>query len=252
MNKKVTFRKNIHKKKKFKKYMQKDFFEKQEWGKNQLVCGVDEVGRGCLAGPLVVAAVILYPNNRLKLLKDSKVLTREELLKVYPRIISNSWYSFGIINNIDIDKFNIWRSTLLAMRQAIMNLFAICPKLPTLILSDNMPISLENTHFKDIEIQYFPEGESISRSIAAASIIAKVKRDSLMQMYDEYLPGYEFGKHKGYGTKDHQNALSKNGQSILHRESFLKKFKHLFNKEFDFTQINLFEQIEIINSIDKE
>jgi len=214
----------------------KNFFENREWAKNELICGIDEVGRGCLAGPLVVAAVILFPNSRLKMLKDSKILTQEELISIAPRIIENSWFSYGIINNTDIDKFNIWNATLIAMRQAIMNLFATCPKLPSTILVDALPVNLTNTIYKDIEIQYFAKGESLSKSIAAASIIAKVKRDSLMGLYDYPIPKYSFSKHKGYGTTIHKESLSLNGSSILHRKSYLKKFDYLF------------EQISIFNS----
>ncbi len=238
MNQKVTHRKTHQIKKAIKLTISKDFYEKREWQKDQLICGLDEVGRGCIAGPLVVAAVILHPNNKLKLLKDSKTLTKEELYKVYPKIIENSWYSFGVVNNLDIDKFNIWNATLIAMRQALMNLFTICPKLPSVILIDAMPLSLKNTVYKDIEIHYFPKGENISRSIAAASIIAKVKRDKLMTMYDQHLPGYEFSKHKGYGTVEHQKYLGALGKSILHRESFLKNFSQLLIKE---EQINIFQ-----------
>lgn len=205
----------------------KDFFEHREWQNGDLVCGIDEVGRGCLAGPLVVAAVILFADNRLKSLKDSKILTKEELQKVSPRIIKNSWHSFAIVSNNDIDQFNIYNATLIAMRQAILNLFATCPQLPKTILVDALPLTLKNTAYEGIEIHNFNKGESLSRSIAAASIIAKVKRDNIMAQYDAILPGYNFGQHKGYGTKIHQEALSLYGDSILHRQSFLKKFSHL-------------------------
>ena len=237
MDVKVSFRK---KPTRVKVSMAKDFYEKREWAKSQLVCGIDEVGRGCLAGPLVVAAVILHSNCKLKGLKDSKILTQEELKKIYPRIIENSWYSFGIVNNIDIDKFNIYNATIIAMKQAVLNLLATCPQAPSVILIDALPVSLQNTGYKDIEIQSFIKGESLSRSIAAASIIAKVKRDSLMAMYDASLPGYYFGQHKGYGTKLHQQSLSNEGTSILHRQSYLKKFGHLFETEKNEEQQTIF------------
>lgn len=209
----------------------KDFFEKKHWANNQLVCGLDEVGRGCLAGPLVVAAVILFPNNRLKLLKDSKVLTKEELQSVYPRILANCWYGFGILNNHEIDKFNIYQATLIAMRQAIMNLFVTCPKLPSTILVDALPLTLNDTCYKDIEIHSFYRCESLSRTVAAASILAKVKRDYLMTLLDVAIPGYEFAKHKGYGTKLHLDTLQQNGSSILHRKTFLKNFNNTQEEE---------------------
>lgn len=228
----------------------KDFYEKREWDQGNLVCGIDEVGRGCLAGPVVVAAVILRPNNRLKLLKDSKTLSKEELLAVSPRIIENSWYSFGIVNNYDIDDFNIYQATRIAMKQALLNLLATSPK-PSVVLVDAMPLSLMDSSYESIEIHSFPRAESLSRSVAAASIIAKVKRDSLMAMYDNIIPNYQFGKHKGYATKEHQDALSLNGKSILHRETFLKKFGHLFINELNNDeQINMFDNINL--NIDKE
>lgn len=237
VNLKVTHRKISLKIGDSKIILTKDFFEKREWPKNQLVCGLDEVGRGCLAGPLVVASVILHPHNKLKLLKDSKILTKNELLNVYSRIIKNSWFSFGIVNNLDIDKFNIWNATLIAMRKSIMNLFSICPQLPSVILIDAMPVSLFNSNYENIEIYNFPNGENFSRSIAAASIIAKVKRDSLMSMYDNHLPGYNFNRHKGYATKEHRKYLYQNGKSILHRESFLNNFNNQLNENH---QINIF------------
>src|SRR5690348_10075240 len=98
----------------------KNSFEKQAWSQQQVVCGIDEVGRGCLAGPLVAAAVILHPNRKSPLLKDSKLLTKEELLKGYAWIIRNSWYAWGIISHTDIDKFNIYQANLMVMRRATL------------------------------------------------------------------------------------------------------------------------------------
>lgn len=240
MIRKVTYRNSIAR-------PTKDFFELLNWQNGDLVCGIDEVGRGCLAGPLVVAAVILFADNRLKSLKDSKILTKDKLLKISPRIIKNSWHSFAIVNNTDIDQLNIYNATLIAMRQAILNLFATCPKLPKTILVDALPLNLKNTAYEGIEIHNFTKGESLSRSIAAASIIAKVKRDSLMTLYDNVLPGYNFAQHKGYGTKTHQNALFSNGDSILHRQSFLKKFSHLLITE----GLNLDQNYTLDANLDK-
>jgi len=228
----------------------KNFYEKLHWPKNELICGLDEVGRGCLAGPLVVAAVILKPNTKIKGLKDSKLMSKEELLEIYPKIIKNSWYSFGILNNIDIDRYNIWQSTLIAMKQATMNLLATCPKLPSVIVIDAMPLSLANSGYSNLEINYFNKGESLSCSIAAASVIAKVKRDSLMAKYDEFTPGYNFAKHKGYGTKDHQTNIAKNKDSILHRQTFLKKFQHLLHPQE--TQVNIFDNLILEKGIESE
>lgn len=195
-----------------------------------LVCGIDEVGRGCLAGPVVAAAVILFPNSKHRLLKDSKALTKDELLKAYSWIIKNSWYSVSCVSHSDIDSFNIWQSTLMAMRQASLNLF-YCGGLgsgglrPKIILVDAMPLTLKNSIYSDIEVQCFIEGESHSTSIAAASIVAKVRRDALMGLYDDVLPGYNFSSHKGYSTKSHKECIMLGGHSIIHRLTYLKNIE---------------------------
>jgi ribonuclease HII len=204
--------------------MNKNFFEKKAWKENLFVCGIDEVGRGCLAGPLVVSAVIL-PLNTKYTLKDSKIITHEKREIAFRWLVKNSFYSIAFANNYIIDKINIYQATLFCMRKAVYNLIESLPFSVTqlkYILVDALPLTLEHTYLhKDIEIHNFPHGESLSRSIAAASIVAKVFRDSLMNTISKITPTFKFEHHKGYGTKDHLDTLSVQGPSILHRKSFI-------------------------------
>lgn len=199
----------------------KNVFEKSAWLQGSLVCGIDEVGRGCLAGPLVTAAVIIPAHKTFPLLKDSKTLTPEEREKAARWILKHCWYGYGMVHNRLIDERNIWQATLTAMKRALVQLLATCPHLPTSILVDAMPLSLLDTSYRDIPVYYFPKGEDFSTSIAAASIIAKVKRDAIMQTLDPLFPAYALGQHKGYGTKQHYRALQTTEHSIIHRKTFL-------------------------------
>ncbi len=201
----------------------KNCFEKEAWALGNFVCGIDEVGRGCLAGPVVTAAVILHPNKLSNILKDSKVLSKEELLKGYAWVINNSWYGYGIVSHDQIDTHNIYQATLIAMKRAVMQAFIACPYRPSTIVVDAMPLKLNFSSYQDIAIHSFIKGESLSSSIAAASIIAKVKRDALISRFDSIIPGYKFSEHKGYATDLHCNAVRNEGPSIIHRTSFLSK-----------------------------
>lgn len=212
-------------------FFSKDFYENHVWQKQSLVCGVDEVGRGCLAGPVVVSACILYPNSKHNLLKDSKLLNEQEREQAYAWIVENSWFTVCSVNHSDIDRLNIWNSTLKAMRQACLNLFLGVNQVPEIILVDAMPLSLKGTAYENIEIQHFIEGESHSSSIAAASILAKVTRDRLMNTYSKVFPAYKLDQHKGYATKAHYEGLSSMGYSIIHRLSFLNNFKEVLPDE---------------------
>jgi len=216
--------------------IKKDFYESEAWVRGNVVCGLDEVGRGCLSGPLVVAAVILLPTCPLDDLKDSKIMSQKELQSTASIILKNSLFSYAIASNSYIDKHNILNATILAMRKAVLNLFSISKIKPNIILVDAIPLSLKNTDFENIEIQSFAKGESLSSSIAAASIIAKVKRDNLMEKYERIIPNYNLSEHKGYGTQIHKNALLSKGESILHRKTFLKNFtfSHERNNEQHF------------------
>lgn len=200
-------------------------FEKSLWKQRKLVVGIDEVGRGCLAGPLVTAAAILPIGLTSRLLKDSKLLSAEERLKAYSWIIAHCRYQIGIVHHRIIDQHNIWHATILAMKKALVTLLCQINETPGAILVDAMPLKLGDTGFQGIPVYHFPKGEQKSSSIAAASIVAKVTRDALMEKYEALFPGYELKQHKGYATQIHQEHIRKLRHSIIHRESFLGAFR---------------------------
>ena len=174
-----------------------------------IIAGVDEVGRGCLAGPVTAAAVIL--KNSISELKDSKQISsskRESLSKI---IKEQSIYSFASISNHKIDEINIHNASLLAMKRAILNLNFK----PNKVLVDGL--YLPDVEFKKEAIV---GGDAIISEISAASIIAKVYRDNLMLDFDKKYPIYEFDRHKGYPTKLHKEMLKIHGSCFIHRKSF--------------------------------
>jgi ribonuclease HII len=177
-----------------------------------IVAGVDEVGRGPLAGPVVAAAVILDPNQQIEGLKDSKKLTPQKREKLFEIIKSSClYYAFGRCESTEIDEINILQATLLAMKRAIENL----PIVPDQVLVDgNQPPNVL------IPVQTIIGGDATIPEISAASILAKVVRDREMDIYDYFYPQYGFVNHKGYGTKEHMDALIKHGPSRIHRHSF--------------------------------
>ena len=204
-------------------HFRKNHFEKLAWEQGTLICGIDEVGRGCLAGPVVTAAVMLPAHKLSPLLKDSKIMSSEERLKAAAWIEKNCWYGIGSVHHRLIDQHNIWHATLIAMKRALMNLLSIAPYRPSAIVIDAMPLQLFDTSYNDIPVHYFPFGESRSSSIAAASIIAKVHRDALMQRIDAVFPGFHLGQHKGYSTPLHKRVLQEtHSQLVIHRQNFLK------------------------------
>ena len=176
------------------------------------LCGVDEVGRGPLAGPVVAASVILPEGCTLKGIKDSKRLSykaREELFgKVLKRAIS---VGLGIVEPLLIDRINILQATYEAMRRAILSMRIF----PEYLLVDGKPIPGLPLPQKGIV-----KGDALSISIGAASIVAKVVRDRIMEMYDLIFPQYGFARNKGYGTREHIEALFKYGPCPIHRRSF--------------------------------
>ena len=182
----------------------------------KLVCGVDEAGRGPLAGPVCAAAVILPPELAIPGLNDSKKLTDKKRRELYD-VITAEAVSYGIAfaSEKEIDEINILQATFLAMARAMEKL---TPQ-PELALIDG-------NRAKDfgLPVRTIVKGDSLSASIAAASILAKVTRDRLMEQYDEAYPQYGFAIHKGYGTKRHYEALREFGPSPIHRMTFLKKF----------------------------
>lgn len=198
-------------------------FEHEYWSKKLLVCGIDEVGRGCLAGPVVTAAAILHPGAFNPLLIDSKKLSTQNLLKIYKWLIHHCTYSIAIGSNSFIDRHNIYQATQQMMKQALLNILTKQNTQPSLILIDAMPLTLQTTPFDHITIKSFTQGESKSASIAAASIIAKVTRDEIITRMAQTFPNYGFELHKGYGTALHKKNLIKFKPSIIHRETFLKK-----------------------------
>lgn len=208
----------------------KNFFEEQAWLQGLTVCGIDEVGRGCLAGPLVTGAVILPPHKKHRLLKDSKILTETEREVAYAWITKHCYWGIGILNNRVIDQHNIWQTTLLAMKKALVHTLASSSVRPCAILVDAVPLKIHDTGYADIQVHHFIKGESKSSSIAAASIVAKVTRDRLMKKMDPYFPGYGFVEHKGYSTPRHKTAVRELGSTIVHRVSFLGKTLTLDNE----------------------
>ena len=182
----------------------------------ELICGVDEAGRGPLAGPVCAAAVILPPNAEIPGLNDSKKLSDKKRRELYP-IIKEQAIAYGIAfaDHHEIDEINILQATYLAMERAI-NQLNVKPELAL----------IDGNRAKDfgIPVQTVVHGDSLSASIAAASVLAKVTRDNFMLEMAETYPGYDFEIHKGYGTKAHYAALTKLGPSAIHRMTFLKKF----------------------------
>lgn len=200
----------------------KNHFELQAWQQGKLVCGIDEVGRGCLAGPVVACALILPIGTAPDFLQDSKTMTARQRERAAAWIQTECRYAFGIVNHRTIDSHNIYQSTLMAMKKAVVNLLSSSTE-PATIVVDAMPLSMQNTCYSSIPVHYFCKGEMLSSSIAAASIMAKVYRDDLMSKANIIFPGYFFDVHKGYGTAKHQQAIKTNAQSLIHRCSFLKK-----------------------------
>ena len=180
------------------------------------ICGVDEAGRGPLAGPVCAAAVILPPHLQIPGLTDSKKLTDKKRRELFPVIQEQAIaYGIGFASEKEIDEINILQATFLAMERALAQL-AVKPDLAL----------IDGNREKDfgLPVKTVVKGDSLSANIAAASILAKVTRDDVMlQMADEY-PGYGFEIHKGYGTKAHYAALERLGACPIHRMSFLKKF----------------------------
>lgn len=181
-----------------------------------LVCGVDEAGRGPLCGPVVAAAVILPKDECIEGVNDSKKLSEKKREKLYNDIISKSLaYGIGISDVDVIEEVNILNATKIAMKKAIENLNI---KPDYVLIDGNQMIDI------DIKGETVISGDAKSESIAAASILAKVTRDRMLIEYDKKYPEYGFAKHKGYGTKAHIEAIKEYGLTPIHRPSFCKKF----------------------------
>lgn len=182
----------------------------------QIICGVDEAGRGPLAGPVCAAAVILPKDLQIPGLTDSKKLTDKKRRELFPVIKEQAIaYGIGLASHEEIDEINILQATYLAMERALAQL-SVKPDIAL----------IDGNRAKDfgLPVKTVVKGDSLSMNIAAASILAKVTRDDLMLEMAEKYPEYGFEVHKGYGTKAHYEALRNHGASAIHRKSFLKKF----------------------------
>ena len=190
-------------------------FENEGYANGYLyIGGVDEAGRGPLAGPVVASVVVFEKGTKIPYINDSKKLSeakREELFDIIKEQALD--YGIGIVDNEEIDEYNILNATYMAMKKALNCL----KNTPDYLLIDAATIPGIDIHQKPII-----KGDSKSISIAAASILAKVTRDNIMYQYDEIFPEYGFKSHKGYGTKEHYEAIEKYGITPIHRKSFLK------------------------------
>ena len=179
------------------------------------ICGIDEAGRGPLAGPVVVASVIMPKDSMIEGVNDSKKVSEKKRERLYEEIINNaiSW-GVGIIDEKRIDEINILNATKEGLTTSLLKL----SQKPDLILVD----ALKDINTLGIKYQSIIKGDAKCYSIAAASIIAKVTRDRIMRKWDEVYPQYGFAGHKGYGTAAHMAAIRENGPCELHRKSFIK------------------------------
>ncbi len=181
-----------------------------------LVCGIDEAGRGPLAGPVAAAAVILPHDCEILYLNDSKKLSEKKREELYDEIIEKAVaYGIGIVGPARIDEINILQATYEAMRKAVA---ALDPQ-PSVLLND--AVTIPGLKYRQVPII---KGDAKSLSIAAASVLAKVTRDRLMREYDKVMPEYGFAGHKGYGSQAHIEALKKYGPSPIHRKTFIGNF----------------------------
>jgi ribonuclease HII len=188
-------------------------YEAQAWRAGVArVAGVDEVGRGPLAGPVVAAAVVLDPARRVKRLTDSKLLTPERREELYALILERALaVGIGVIDHLTIDRINILQATIRAMQEAVAGLAVV----PELVITDFVALPALACPQRNLV-----DGDARCATVAAASIVAKVTRDRLMLEADKQFPEYGFARHKGYGTADHLAALDKHGACPIHRRSF--------------------------------
>lgn len=192
-------------------------YEKELYSKGyEYICGIDEAGRGPLCGPVVAAAVILKKGDKIEGVNDSKKLSEKKREALFDVIKERAVaWSIGIVDEKTIDEINILEATRLAMKKAVEG------------LKQKPDYALVDAEKKvPIDVPYMPiiKGDALSESIAAASIIAKVTRDHMVMELDKQYPEYNFGKNKGYGTREHTEAIKKYGLCPAHRRSFCKKF----------------------------
>lgn len=183
----------------------------------EYICGIDEAGRGPLAGPVVVGVVILPQDSFIEGVNDSKKISEKKRERIYDQIIEEAIaWSVGIVDEKTIDEINILNATKLGVKLALEGL----KQKPDVIMVD----ALNNMDTLGIPYISVIKGDAKNYSIAAASIIAKVTRDRMMQEWDEVYPAYGFAKHKGYGTAEHIRVIKENGPCSIHRRSFIKNF----------------------------
>ncbi|MBQ6221403.1 MAG: ribonuclease HII [Solobacterium sp.] len=184
-------------------------YEHQYWQEYKYIVGIDEAGRGPLAGPLCVAGVVFEIGDENPLIYDSKALTEKKREELYDWILEDAlYYEIKLVEPEEIDRLNIYRATQKSMLE-------IAGDLPAeIVLTDAMPLDMDKTVIPLVK------GDQKSVSIAAASILAKVTRDRLMVEYDKIYPGYGFAKHKGYPTKEHLEAIDRLGITPIHRRSY--------------------------------
>ena len=199
-------------------------YERNLWNEGKkYVAGLDEAGRGPLAGPVVAAAVVFYENPQISMINDSKKLTEEIREYLFDLILNETLCGIGAAEVGEIDRINIYQATFLAMDRALENL----DTQPEHLLVDGRAFPRNDIPFTTIV-----KGDSISYSVAAASILAKVTRDRMMREYDQQFPQYGFANHKGYATREHLDAIEEFGYCPIHRRSFHPK---RFQLELDFS-----------------
>lgn len=185
------------------------------------ICGIDEAGRGPLAGPVVVGAVIMQRESKLEFMNDSKKVTPKRRELLYNQIIDTAIsYGVGIVSQEEIDEINILNATKKALHIALDEVIKKLNKKPDIILVD----ALNKIDTFGIKYESIIKGDATCYSISAASIIAKVTRDKIMEEWDKIYPQYGFKDHKGYGTARHTQAIKENGPCMLHRKSFITHF----------------------------
>ncbi len=191
----------------------------------KIICGIDEAGRGPLAGPVAVGAVVMKPDSKIEWVNDSKKVTEKRREILYEKITEEALaWGVGIVSEKEIDEINILNATKkglnIALGQVIEMLKQNGIEKPDIVIVD----ALREIDTFGIQYQSIIKGDATCYSISAASIIAKVTRDRIMRGYDEIYPEYGFEKNKGYGTADHINALKKYGPCLIHRRTFITHF----------------------------
>ena len=211
-----------------------------------MICGIDEVGRGPLAGPVVSAAVILPISHGIAGLKDSKKISPKIREELFEQIIKISDVGIGVVSSRQIDKINILQATYKSMEKALYNL----KRQPDKIMVDGFALPL-----KGIKSEGVIKGDEKIEQISAASIIAKVVRDKFMKLVDSIFPEYEFKKNKGYGTKNHIAALKNNKATLIHRKTFRPVSENLPSKQITNTvsyKAQLSNQKDLLKELNKD